>query len=408
MALLDVELSIGLCNFCAILQVTGISAQAHRAAQVGDALLLLHQVDDVVRGLGVDLYAVGIGHAQHVAGILNDHALHAVANAKRGDIMLAAPLQGGKLALGASLAKARRHYHAVHLLEQRLGIAVVDLLARDIGDLHFVVLVNTSGEKALVDALVGILELHILAHQPYLHLLAGVVQLVEEVVPLGQVGLATVGGTSLLEDDLVQALAMHHQRHLIDARRVEALSHCVGAHVAKLRHLAAVGGRHLTLGAKHEHVGLDTHLLQLLHTVLRGLGLELASGLDVGNIGQVNHHAVAAKLPLELAHRLKERQRLNVAHRATYLGDYKVILASAAQQLHAALDLVGDVRNDLHSLPQVVATALLVDDALVHSAGCDIVGASGLDVGKALIMAQVQVGLVTIDGNVALAVLIGV
>ena len=122
----------------------------------------------------------------------------------------------------------------------------------------------------------------------------------------------------------------------------------------------------------------------------------------------MHHYAVASKLPLELAHGLEEWQRLNVAHRAAYLGYHEIIFPCASQQLHAALYLVGDVRDDLHCLAQEVAMAFLVDHALIHAASGDIVGASGLDVGEALIVAKVEVGLMAIHGHIALAVLIGV
>ena len=46
--------------------------------------------------------------------------------------------------------------------------------------------------------------------------------------------------------------------------------------------------------------------------------------------------------------------------------------SSRGQLAHRRLDLVGDVRNDLHGLAQVVAAALLLDDGLVDLAGGEI------------------------------------
>ncbi len=92
MPLLDVELAIGLGHLGSRLQVAGIGAQAHGAAHVGHALLLFHQVDHVVGRVGVELGTVGLGKAHHVAGKLDDHALHAQAYAEGGHVVLAAPL----------------------------------------------------------------------------------------------------------------------------------------------------------------------------------------------------------------------------------------------------------------------------------------------------------------------------
>jgi hypothetical protein len=46
----------------------------------------------------------------------------------------------------------------------------------------------------------------------------------------------------------------------------------------------------------------------------------------------------------------------------------------AGAALDVFLDLVGDVRDDLHGLAQVVAAAFLLEHALVDLAGGEVVG----------------------------------
>ena len=75
--------------------------------------------------------------------------------------------------------------------------------------------------------------------------------------------------------------------------------------------------------------------------------------------------AAADVLP-ELADRLEERQRLDVADGAADLDDDDVVVARDAAD--AVLDLVGDVRDDLDGLAEVVAAPLLLDDGLVDLA----------------------------------------
>ena len=408
MTLLDVDLAIGLGNFRARLDTTGIGTQAHRATQVGHRLLVLHEVDDVIGRLGVHLGAVGVGKTQDVTCKLDDHALHAQADAKGGHVVLAAPPESDVFALNATLAESRRHDDAVVVAQQLLDVAVVDVLAVDIVEFELAVVVGAGMQQTLVDALVSVLQRYILAHQADAHLFLRPLELGEEVVPLRQVGLTLDLEARFLNDDVVQTLLVHHQRYLIDGGRVQRLHHGVGTHVAELRHLLEHGGRQLALGAQHEDVGLDTFLLQQLDAVLRGLGLELLGSGDIGDVGQVHADAAAPQFPSQLADGLDKRQSLDITHSAANLGDDEVILAGSAQQLDVALDLVGDVRDDLHRLAQVVAPALLVDNALIDAARGDVVGASCLDVGEALIVSQVQVGLMAIDGDVALAVLIGV
>ena len=356
----------------------------------------------------VHLGAVGVGQSQHVAGKLNHHALHTQADAERRHIMLTAPLQCNELALDATLAEARSHDNAVMSGKQLLDVAFGDVLAVDIVEFEAAVMIGAGVQQALVDALVGILQGDILAHEADAHLLLGTLELSQEVVPLVHVGLTVTLQASFLEDDVVQTLLMHLQRHLIDGGHVQRLHHSVGADVAELGHLLQHGGRQLMLGAQHQDVGLDTLLLQQLDTVLRGLCLELLGRADIGHISQVDADAATSQLPTQLADGLDKRQRLDVAHGASDLGDDEVILARGAQQLDIALDFVGDMGDDLDRLAQVVATAFLVDDALIDASRRHVVGTRRLDVGEALIVAQVQVGLVAIDGDIAFAVLIGV
>ena len=66
---------------------------------------------------------------------------------------------------------------------------------------------------------------------------------------------------------------------------------------------------------------------------------------------------VAADVVAELPDRLEERQDLDVADGAADLGDHDVDVVGG-EALDAPLDLVGDVRDDLHGLAEVVAAAL--------------------------------------------------
>ena len=94
------------------------------------------------------------------------------------------------------------------------------------------------------------------------------------------------------------------------------------------------------------------------------VGLVLISP-DVGDVRHQREvheeHVVAPQLDAQLADRLEERQRLDVAHRAADLDHADVGVAGA--HADAVLDLVGDVRDHLHGRAEVVAAALLGDDA---------------------------------------------
>ena len=71
-----------------------------------------------------------------------------------------------------------------------------------------------------------------------------------------------------------------------------------------------------------------------------------------------------ARLAAELADRLEERQRLDVADRAADLADHDVAVGLLGRAADAVLDLVGDVRDHLDGLAEVVALALPAQDAV--------------------------------------------
>src|SRR5204863_7865727 len=110
-----------------------------------------------------------------------------------------------------------------------------------------------------------------------------------------------------------------------------------------------------------------------------------------------------AGLEAELADRFEERQRFAVAHRAADLDDDHV--HALADFANALLDLVGDVRDDLHGLAEVVAAAFLLDDLEVDAAGGEVALARGAHGGEALVVAEVEIGLGAVIGDEDFAVL---
>ena len=79
----------------------------------------------------------------------------------------------------------------------------------------------------------------------------------------------------------------------------------------------------------------------------------------------------------------------------------------SAISLTRLLDLVGDVRDDLHRRAEVVAAALALDHRVVDPAGGDVRRARRVDVGEALVVPEVEVGLGAVLGDEHLAVLVG-
>jgi hypothetical protein len=191
---------------------------------------------------------------------------------------------------------------------------------------------------------------------------------VGEVVPIAHVALAWLEA-QLLADLLVKALLGEVHGHVVDGGAVRILEDAILVHVAEVCDLGADGGVDLVVRAAHDEVGLDAHGAQLLDGVLRGLGLDLVRGGDVGHQAHVDDQGVASALLLaELAHCLDEGLALDVADGATKLGDHNIGLGLLLDAQEAGLNLVGDVGNHLHGAAKEVSRALALDERLVNKA----------------------------------------
>jgi|GEM_PF-6786723 len=160
------------------------------------------------------------------------------------------------------------------------------------------------------------------------------------------------------------------------------------------------------LGTQDEDVGLYAHRLQFLDGMLGGLGLEFLGCREEGDVCQVDTQCVTAQFPLHLADGLQIWQRLDVAHRAADLGDDEIIFILVAEQLDVSLDFVGDVRDDLYCLAEVITAPFLVDDAFIDASGGYVVGTGRLDAEETFVMSEVEVGFMPVYRHIALAVLI--
>ena len=159
--------------------------------------------------------------------------------------------------------------------------------------------------------------------------------------------------------------------------------------------------------AAQQHVGLDAEAGQLAHRVLGRLGLQLAGRRDVGHQRDVDRRSVCSRpeLVAQLADRLDERQALDVADGAADLAQHEIEIVGVGER--ELLDRVGDVRDHLHRRAEIVAAPLLGDDLLVDAARGDVVALARGDAGEALVMAEIEIGLGAVVGDVDLAVLVG-
>ena len=118
--------------------------------------------------------------------------------------------------------------------------------------------------------------------------------------------------------------------------------------------------------------------------------------------------AVLPEFPSQLAHAFNKWERFNVTDSTPYLGDYEIKVAGIAEQHYVTFNLISYVRYYLHGFAKIVTAALFIYYTLVYSSGSYIVGLGCVDISEALIVPEVEIGLMSINSNIALAVLIWV
>ena len=300
------------------------------------------------------------------------------------------------------------HQDGVDAAERPLGTGRgLALVAGDPADADLGVVVEAAGAQRLGDREVGVGQVDVLADEGDLDVVLRVVHALEQLVPLGPVDVAEAQAET--PDDVgVEPLAVQHLGDVVDARRVDAGGDRRDVDVAHERDLALDRVGDLAVGTQHEPVGLDADLAQRGDGVLGRLRLELAARREVGHERDVEEEAVvAADEVAHLAGRLEEGQRLDVADGAADLGDDDVrsVRTSGGEGAHAGDDLVGDVRDDLDGVTEVLAAALLGDDVVVDLSGRHVGAADEVDVEEALVVTDVEVGLRPVVGHEDLAVL---
>ena len=178
----------------------------------------------------------------------------------------------------------------------------------------------------------------------------------------------------LAQDDLVHALGGEDERNLVDrldvARGDDGRRVDVAEEADLLLHLRADE----TLAAAQQDVGLNAERAQFLDAVLGGLGLELLRGGDPGDQRDMHEDAVlTALLVADLANGFEEGSDSMSPTVPPISHDHHV--HAVDHFAHAGLDFVGDVRDHLHGLAEVIAAAFALDDLLVDAAGGQVVGA---------------------------------
>ena len=148
------------------------------------------------------------------------------------------------------------------------------------------------------------------------------------------------------------------------------------------------------LTSADDDIRLDAHALQILNAGLGRLGLQFLRSAQIRNQRYMDQNGIImAHLMLELTDGLQERLAFDITYGTADLDDGDAGLIIGKVAVKAALDLIGDMRDDLYGTSAVITTTLLLQYGPVYLTGGNVGIFIQILINKTLIMSQVQVGL---------------
>src|ERR1017187_5418939 len=129
------------------------------------ALQLAQLEDHPMRRSRIEFGGIRLLQAANVARKLDDHGLHAQADAQIRDLILAGVANSVQHAIDAALAETAGHQDAVVAFQLPFPVWPVHALGLDPVDAHLELMRQAAMRQGLFQAFVGILILHVFAHQ---------------------------------------------------------------------------------------------------------------------------------------------------------------------------------------------------------------------------------------------------
>src|SRR5664280_2728797 len=383
-----------------------VDTEPHGPAQLLYALLRRHEVDDKVLGIGLELLGVRVRNAKYVPCKLDAGNLHTQADAQVGQIVGTCVSRSQDHPFDATFSETARDQDAVILARvQQAHPLLLDLFAVNQIDVQITPGRPCAMVKRFAEGQIGIIQLNVLADngQPTWRL-----RLVDrpcEPHP-GRLGLGRAGRyAERRQDKMADTLLLQVVWDLVHGAQVGQRNNVIGGDTAEQGHFALLLDRQFLHPAGHDQRGLDADFAQFADAVLGRLGLVFVRRLEIGDVRQMSEDRVGRILGPELADGFEERQAFDITNRAANLDDHEVGLRRLGNLSDTAADLPGEVWDDLHRVPQVLALALFLDDGEVDLPAGDVVHPVQVLVEEALVVSQVQVGLRAVLGHKDLAML---
>jgi hypothetical protein len=260
--------------------------------------------------------------------------------------------------------------------------------------------------QSLVQGFITVGKVRVFADDGYRDLTFRRLDVMDDIPPDREVEVGDILDAETLHHLLVQPFAMVGQRHLVDRADVDGRDDFLAVYVAEECDLSPLFLIDRTVGTAEKYVRPDPRAHKLLDRMLGGLGFQLARSRDIRQKRDVDKQgALMPYFVAELPDGLKKREAFNISDRAADFAQNE--FGRAFLFADEVLDFIGDVGNDLYRCAEVVALALLLQDAGIDAACGGVVGSLGRDAREAFVVAEIEIGFSAIIGDVDFAVLEG-
>ncbi len=285
----------------------------------------------------------------HIACELNHCNLHTETNAEVRNTVLPRILRGKnhtgnsartETARNNDSVKSPENFGAGRVVGQRFGIDPVNLNVR--------VEQIARVPQRFRNREVRVVQLHVFSDQPDVHRLFTRFDPRNHLGPFLQIGFGRVN-VQLPADDFGEMRSLQHQRRFVEARQRDVLNHAVRLDVAEQRNFLENGFLQRLVATQNNDVRVNAHAAQFLDRMLSRLGLVLVRTVQKRHQSNMDKQAVlSSDFERDLTNRFQKRLRFDIADRSADLGNDHVRISLLSHAVNKILDLVRDVRNDLH------------------------------------------------------------
>ena len=192
MALADLRCAIGLLGKTSRSEKTRVGAEPHGSAKLIHAEKLTEFEDYAMGRGGIEFGRIGVGETAHIARKLDDHGLHAKANAEIGDFIFARTSNRIQHSLNAALAKAAGDENSIEAAQKFAAVRPFHAFRFDPFDIYSRLVRDAGVQQSLFQALLGIFVFDILADQSDADFACRIMHAVQHVHPARKIARRSV------------------------------------------------------------------------------------------------------------------------------------------------------------------------------------------------------------------------